>query len=121
MGEHSTLSRRAKHGCLDRASLQRSGTSPGPTVRVVVMHSLAFVLAAAALAAEAEPQVLKQGIAMEPEVAYLLEGWIQVSSGEARLEAEVTGAGGKIAGRSSTPPVPAGAGWTYTAAETDPL
>src|SRR5437867_5144619 len=85
------------------------------------MHSLACVLAVAALAGGAEPLVLREGVAVEPETAFILEGWIQVSSGEARLEVEVAGAGGRIAGRSSTPPVPAGSGWAYTAAETDPL
>src|SRR5512145_1165858 len=84
------------------------------------MHSLALLVAAAGLAAGEEPAVLREGIAVEPHAVHLLEGWVRASSGEARLEAEVAGAGGAI-DSTAAPPVPAGAGWTYTSTVTRPV
>ncbi len=81
------------------------------------MHPLAFALAAMAAGGE-ERTLLFESPAIGPATAYLLEGWIRPSNREARLEAELSFPGGRPGSSLTTPPVRAGGGWIYTAAET---
>lgn len=92
------------------------------------MNTLAWwwlFLAAAPAASGVDDQrpatLLRQDVLADPAAHRILEGWIDASGGEAWLGVEFVDENSRVLARHVTPPVPAGAGWTYTAVETEPL